>query len=293
MTKIPYIKKRFGANSLHLIATADSIIEEYAAEDLELTLRQLYYQFVSRDLIANKQSEYKRLGNIISEARLAGLIDWEAIVDRTRNLKENYHNTDPGDAVRDSLDCFRLNRWDNQPFRPEVWIEKEALVGVIAKICQKLDVPYFACKGYTSQSEMWRAGQRMLRYDRNGQTPVIIHLGDHDPSGMDMTRDITDRLDLFMGGLEVKRIALNYNQIEEHNPPPNPAKLTDTRAGKYIAQYGASSWELDALEPRIISKLIKNTVKSFTDQDLMNETLDKEEEYRTVLENVVDNWETL
>jgi hypothetical protein len=293
MGKIAYIEKKFKQSSLDIIELADNIIEEYALDDMDLTLRQLYYQFVSRDLIANKQTEYKRLGDIISNARLAGLIDWNAIEDRTRSIKSNYHNTDPGDAVNDSLDCFCLNKWIDQPYRIEVWIEKEALTGVISKICTSLDIPFFACKGYTSQSEMWRAGRRLCYYESQGQSTLIIHLGDHDPSGIDMTRDISDRLELFESTVTVKRIALNYDQVEMYDPPPNPAKLTDSRAKDYISNYGKSSWELDALEPRVIRALIKDTVNEFTDHKLMKKTIKKETEYKKTLENVVKNWKKL
>lgn len=296
--KIEYIEKRFTEASCSIINQANKIINEYAADGLRLTLRQLYYQFVSRDLIANTQKEYKRLGGIISNGRLAGDVDWMAIEDRTRNLKTYYHNTDPGDAVQDALDQFQLNKWENQPCRVEIWIEKEALVGVISDICRELDVPYFACKGYVSQSELWNAAQRMNRYSNQGQTPVIIHLGDHDPSGIDMTRDIEERHNLFMNGysdhrIEVERIALNFNQIEEFKPPPNPAKLSDTRAKGYIKKHGKSSWELDALEPRVMRDLIKNTVDFYRDDEFLAQTIKKENEYREVLQNVADNWKSL
>lgn len=293
MPKISYIEKKFSPSSVEIIEKANDIIEEYADEGMSLTLRQLYYQFVSRDLIPNKQSEYKRIGSIISDARLAGMVDWTAIEDRTRNLKEYYHNVDPGEAVRDALNCFRLDKWVGQPYYPEVWIEKEALVGVISQICNSLDIPYFACKGYTSQSEMWRAAQRMEDHKGNGQTPIIIHLGDHDPSGIDMTRDIFDRHDLFMGGVMVERIALNIDQIRKYKPPPNPAKMTDTRASGYVSKYGKSSWELDALEPKVMRGLIKKTVDRFIDKEILEEVIEKENEYKEVLENVVENWETL
>ncbi len=291
--KIQYIEKRFSVNSLLVISQANKIINEYKAEGLSLTLRQLYYQFVSRDLLSNKQKEYTRLGGIISDARLSGLVDWKAIEDRTRNLKQNYHNTDPGQAIQDSLDQFLLDKWVGQTYRPEVWIEKEALTGVIAKSCREFDVPYFACKGYNSQSEMWRAGQRFEYYAKNKQLPIVIHLGDHDPSGIDMTRDTEDRLELFMGGLEVKRIALNYDQIEKYNPPPNPAKMSDSRAENYVNKFGNSSWELDALEPKIMHQLIRETIDNLIDHDRWEETLQKENEYRKIMEKVVKTWKTL
>jgi hypothetical protein len=294
MARIKYEEKRFSPRVMRTIEQANAIIEEYNAEGLTLTLRQLYYQFVSRDLIPNRQDQYRRLSRVISDGRLAGLIDWFAIVDRTRNLMALRHYADPGEAINFMLRSFILDRREAQPFRPEVWIEKEALVGVISQICNQLDVPYFACKGYTSQSEMWGAGQRFNRYLDRGQRPVIIHLGDHDPSGIDMTRDIVDRQGMFADdAIIVERIALNMDQVEQYNPPPNPAKLTDSRSTDYISEYGRSSWELDALEPRVIRQLIETTVARYTDYELMEATLERERRYRNVLRRVADNWETL
>ncbi|MCK5610454.1 hypothetical protein KAR91_51755 [Candidatus Pacearchaeota archaeon] len=296
MTKIAYIGKAFAKQTYIIIEQANQIIEEYQADGFTLTLRQLYYQFVSRDLLPNKQSEYKKLGSIISNGRLAGLISWDAIEDRTRNLKKQTHWNDPGEIIRAATRGFYMDRWDNQSHRVEVWIEKEALTGVIASICEKLDVPYFACKGYVSQSEMWKASQRLINYDAD--ETVIIHLGDHDPSGMDMTRDISDRLNLFfdyedMEAPTIRRIALNMDQINQYNPPPNPAKLTDTRAHKYIREYGHESWELDALEPRVLQNLIRSTVFEYRDEYLYDIIIEQEEKYLDILERVEENWETL
>ncbi|KKM13501.1 hypothetical protein LCGC14_1715550, partial [marine sediment metagenome] len=215
------------------------------------------------------------------------------IVDRTRELKSLSHWKDPGEIVEAAAQSFRLDRWEGQRYRVEVWIEKEALSGVIHGICEELDVPYFACKGYTSQSEMWRAAERMIGYQADNQQPYIIHLGDHDPSGIDMPRDIVDRQELFAGAIEVERIALNWNQIEEYSPPPNPTKLTDSRAVKYLNIYGDESWELDALEPRVIRDLIRETVEPLIDTDKLEAVEQKEAEYLDVLNNVVKNWETL
>lgn len=298
MPRITYIDKRFAAKTMQIIHDANEIIEDYAADGMKLTLRQLYYQFVAKDLIENHQRSYKRLGNIINNARLAGLIDWTAIEDRTRNLKTNSHWKDPGQIIRATAYSFQMDHWAGQEYHVEVWIEKEALEGVIASICTDLDVPYFACKGYVSQSEMWDAAQRFERVKNQGQIPVVIHLGDHDPSGIDMTRDIQERQYIFAGDFSdrsfiLKRIALNMDQIEEFSPPPNPAKETDTRVKGYKEKFGSSSWELDALEPRIMRSLIERTVLSFRDEELYQNVLKQEKEYLAVLEHVATNWKSI
>lgn len=282
--KQAFIDKRFQRSSVEIIAAAEAIIEEYAAQGYSLTLRQLYYQFVARGYIPNNMRSYKRLGSIINDARLAGYIDWLAIEDRTRNVHGNPHWDTPADIVESCRDQYREDLWASQPRRVEVWIEKEALVGVIAKTCRDNDVPYFACRGYVSQSEQWRAYRRSLEHPY-----VILHLGDHDPSGIDMTRDNDDRLnDVFGGRVEVRRLALNIDQVEHYNPPPNPAKLTDSRVDSYIAQFGSESWELDALEPSVINDLIQTNIDELRDDDAWDEAVAAQEANRERLTEVLE-----
>lgn len=291
MPKIAYIDKRFSANSWAVIDQANRIIADYSAQGFDLTLRQLYYQFVARGLVPNRDSEYKRLGSVVNDARLAGLIDWNAIQDMTRYVRSLSHWDSPEEVIASAATNYRRDMWETQSYRPEVWIEKDALVGVISGVCEELDVPYFSCRGYTSQSEMWSAGQRLRRYVRQGQTPVILHLGDHDPSGIDMTRDITDRLALFMGGCEINRLALNMNQVRTYRPPPNPAKITDSRFIGYLQLYGEESWELDALEPRVLADLIRGALERFIDTAAWEERTALVAEETATLEEAARRWD--
>lgn len=296
MPKICYEQKRFQAKSLAIITQANVIIEEYAAQGYDVTLRQLFYQLVVRGLIPNTLREYKRLSSIVNDARYAGLIDWLHITDRTRNLRKNPHWDEPEDIISSAVSSFAIDKWETQDYRPEVWIEKDALMGVIEGVCKKLDVSFFSCRGYTSASEMWIAAkQRLIGCLKNGQVPLIVHLGDHDPSGIDMTRDIFDRLELFLrfegyNPAEVKRIALNMDQIESYRPPPNFAKLTDTRAKGYIKHFGKNSWELDALEPTVLAALIEDTVLAYRDDRLWQEAVTLEEQHRESLRDAATRW---
>ena len=272
MPKRFYVAKNFQAGSRQIINKANEIIAEYAAEGFDLTLRQLYYQFVAKDLFANNEKNYDRLGAIISDARLAGLIDWNAIKDRMRSVEELNHFDDPAEIVRNAAHWYTMARWEGQSKRVEVWIEKDALVGTIRNVCVQYDVPYLACRGYASQTAMWDAAQRFAGYYRNGQQPVVIHLGDHDPSGIDMTRDINDRLQTFLNvdtdgecEIEVDRVALNMDQVRLYEPPPNPAKVTDSRFEEYRRTYGEQSWELDAMSPRQIEALVRKNIISHID----------------------------
>ena len=281
---IAYENKRFNTASQLIIAKANEIISEYDKQGFTLTLRQLYYQFVARDIIENTMKSYKRLGSIINDARMAGHISWYAIEDRTRNLMSTPSWPTPADIMESVIYQYKEDTWDSQPYRPEVWIEKEALVGVISRVCREYRVPYFACRGYNSQSEQWGAGRRMLNHLENGQTPIVFHLGDHDPSGIDMTRDNLDRLAIFAEqGVEIRRLALNWDQVQKYNPPPNPAKSTDSRYDGYVQEFGEESWELDSLEPRLIVQLVADAILSVREDDPWEKAILKEEEGREKL----------
>ena len=289
--KIKYLEMNFQAKSVELIDQANAIIAEYLAQGFDLTLRQLYYQFVARDIIPNTQKSYKNLGGLINDARLAGLIDWNAIVDRTRDLRSLPHWASPDEIVRDCACQFNIDRWADQKVRPEVWIEKDALAGVFERVCRELDVPLFSCRGYTSQSEMWVGAMRMKRHIANRQAPVVFHFGDHDPSGRDMSRDIKDRLALFLGReIVFERLALNMNQVEQYSPPPNPAKITDSRAHAYIAEFGEQSWELDALEPSVLEALVREAIAGITNKKKMKRAEEIQSAHRATLEKISSNF---
>lgn len=288
--RIKYKNFNFRTSTLALIVKANEILGEYAARGIVVTLRQLYYQFVARDIIPNKQAEYDRLGSIVNDARLAGLIDWSHLQDRTRNLSSLPHWTEPGGVIRSAANSYHRDLWEGQDNYVEVWIEKDALVGVIEGVCEEWDVPFFSCRGYTSQSEMWAASQRLMRVEQSGRNTHIIHLGDHDPSGKDMSRDIEDRLLMFGSSADITRIALNMDQVEQYSPPPNPAKITDSRATAYIAEYGTESWELDALNPDVLVDLIRDTIWEYLDRDIFEERKAQQETERTILITASQKW---
>lgn len=283
----------FRKSSLDIIAKADEIITDYQRRGFKLTLRQLYYQFVSRDLLPNLQTEYKRLGKIVNDGRLAGKLDWSAIEDRTRNVETPNVWRSPSSIMSAVAAQYQEDPWRLQASRPEVWIEKEALVGVIERVCTEFRVPYFACRGYASQSEVYDAGKRFAQV-RRSQTPIVLHLGDHDPSGLDMTRDLRDRLELFAGReVTVLRLALNMNQIDEYGPPPNPAKDTDARFEGYQEEFGDSSWELDALDPDVIADLIRDNLHKLIDPAQWDEAMKREKVNKADLSAASENWDSV
>lgn len=290
MPKIQYKEIKFRQNSLDLINLVNQVVGEYEAQGYELTLRQTYYQLVARGYIPNNERSYKNVGNLINDGRLAGLIDWYSITDRTRYLRGNSHWEKPADVIASAKYSYLLDKWQGQPNYVEVWVEKDALVDIVGQACDPIDTPYFSCRGYTSQSEMWSAARRFLRQNHREQR-VIIHLGDHDPSGIDMTRDIQERLNMFGADVYVKRVALTMNQIDQYNPPPNPAKLSDSRCHAYMEQFGDESWELDALEPKVITDLIRCEVTAFRDDVIYQAVCDREDREKKELQMLVDSYD--
>ena len=292
-----FIDKSFHPKTLRTIEMANRIIAEFQADGYTLTLRQLYYQFVARGLRENTDKSYKSLGKIISEARLAGLISWDGIEDRGRSLSPWLIQERERAVFKDIERRFALDVWQRQDVYIEAWIEKDALSAVLERPCGQFRVPFMACKGYLSSSEAYQAGKRFEAMLEDGRRCVLLHLGDHDPSGIDMTRDNSERVHQLAyavpGQVEVRRLALNMDQVEQYDPPTNPTKITDSRADDYIRRFGGKSWELDALDPSVIGALVTEAVEEFIDPDIWNDTIQEERERRVPLAKVYSEWPTI
>ena len=276
-------------NTLDILNAAIEAAEDMA--DYEPTLRTIYYQLVAGKVIENKQSEYDRLGSIVTKARNAGMFDWYAITDKGRGVRSYFSEENPIEAITGCESFISFDYWARQPIYVEVWVEKQAQEGVVRKVCQDYKVSWLSCKGYLSASASYNAGKRYADAVEDGKRPVLIHLGDHDPSGIDMTRDNQVRVEKYgwLEGVEVRRIALNMDQVEEHKLPPDPAKMTDTRAGAYVARHGKVSWELDALKPQILEPIIRQAVTSCIDLDIWHQTQANEREVKSSLRWIDQN----
>jgi hypothetical protein len=280
------------AATITVVEQANAIMSEYQAQGLWLTLRQLFYQFVARALLENAFNQYKRLGTIIRNARDAGLVDWDAIEDRTREVTVHTFWNDPVGIIGDAAASYREDLWSGQRYRPEVWIEKDALIGVIEAVCTELRVPYFAHRRNNSQTLQHQAGKRFAEYLDQGLIPLVLHLADHDPNGIDMTRDNRERLALYSrADIEVRRIALNMDQVERYRPPPSFVKEGDTRASGYRRRFGTDEcWELDALSPVVIADLIRTEIEGLIDQKVWKAAFATERRNGKLLAGIAQNW---
>lgn len=283
-------ERRPSRGTLVFIEVINAIIDEYFSQGYVLTLRQLYYQLVARDIIPNNLREYKRVGEVLNNGRLGGLVDWDAIEDRTRAFIRRTRWESPKDILRSAAAGFHMDMWSNQPSRVFVIIEKEALAGVFTRICNRYDIPLLAARGYPSISVIKDFADGELFSATMDKDVHLLHFGDHDPSGIDMSRDLIERINMILGhdSYTFTRCALNMDQIQELKPPENPAKTTDSRFESYRKRFGASSWELDALPPEYLNDLVQKRIEPLINKKAWDQRAALIAEHSAAIQQIAD-----
>ncbi len=260
-----------------IVKATNQILKEY---NIRLTIRQIYYRLVSPpfQIFPNNIRSYKAFDRHLTRAREKYAVDWRAIEDRRRNtiggeqglfFQSPKHYLDW--LLKDLEDSkyYKHRYWDNQPKSVEVWIEKEALGTLALQACKEYKVIVFPSVGYSSFTKIMEA---ISRFPKDKET-VILYFGDHDPSGIDMGRDLTSRLeDYGAGDFELRRIALTIEQVQQLGLASNPTKIADSRAPSYVEQFGDACWELDAVPPNLLQQWVKEAVASEVDAVAWNET---------------------
>ncbi|RNJ77605.1 MAG: hypothetical protein EB828_00630 [Nitrosopumilus sp. D6] len=283
MAKIRYSDLSMHRATMTLLDSMTPIIESYEERGYRMTVRQLYYQLVARLIVTNTMSSYQKVSKIVTQGRMQGMIDWDIIVDRVRvpmMPNEFYSMSSFVDAIKNS---YRSYRWEDQNHYVEVMVEKEALAGILEPITRKYHASLLVNKGYASASAIHEVAMRMQKQEEAGKICHILYMGDHDPSGIDMVRDIESRLHIFGCSPKVERLALTMDQIKQYKLPPNPAKKSDPRSKLYYEKYGSESWELDALDPEVLSDVLEDGIQEYMDIDLYNTVIKKEKIERDAL----------
>lgn len=296
--KIKYRRIKLALANKIRLDLVNNIIEEYLSQGYKLTLRQLYYQLVSRDVIPNNPREYAKLSILLREGRMGGIVDWEAIEDRVRvpDIPPSWDK--PADIIQSAENSYAVPRMEGQKCYVEVFVEKDALSGVLKRVTRPYHIPITVNRGYSSATAMHDTFVRMYENVFIRKNPAnnvkILYVGDFDPSGLDMIRDVEDRITDFMVGsgfncdLEIVPVALTAEQIEKYNPPPNPAKKSDPRAKDFIMKYGHSSWEVDALKPEVLHQTLDNEIRKHIDINQYNKMLNKEKKDKKILTRLVN-----
>jgi hypothetical protein len=294
MTCIRYVDHSFHKKSRDLLDQLNLVLAEFDRQGFTLTVRQLYYQAVARALLPeNTAEQYDKICTLVKNGRLAGLIDWGLIEDRGRSFTERNRWDSPADILDAAARDYHQDMWRTQAIRPWVVVEKDALTGILEPVCHELDVPLLAARGYASMSAFHEfALERLNPAIAAGQRVLVLHLGDHDPSGIDMTRDLTDRIALFTGRqIQVNRLGLNFDQVQKFNPPSNFAKDKDSRTPAYTKQFGSACWELDALAPAFLANLVRNAIEALIDWDAWDDAAVAIASTRKRLQVLAEEWQ--
>jgi len=279
-----------------IIENSVDILSRYEAG--VLTIRGLHYQLVSRGM-TNDIQHYKRVVAATGQARWNGVISFNAFSDRDRALAcETLSDPtileeridEAKTQVKLWMTSYNKSKWENQPYYPEVFIEKKALEGVFYKPCLRHGVALGACKGYPSLTFLHDAANRFNDAVYQGKQPVILYFGDYDPSGEDIPRALAENIrDLGCEEIEVRRICLMEEQVLAWHLPPAPTKLTDSRTANWD---GLGQVELDAVRPEKLISLLDDAISDIFNEDLHDELLaverEEREKFRTEMKRYVE-----
>lgn len=281
-------------NYQETVNAVNQVIRQY---QMPLTLRQIYYRLVAGGLIPNRRSAYNGLSAQLVKAREAGEVDERRIVDRSRSTIDRAFDS-PQDFFEAVLytaeNRFFRRFWTTQETYCEAWVEKDALSQVIAGAVEGLNTIVAPSRGYSSFSYIRDAVRRFEKNRGDADQVVILHLGDHDPSGLDMTRDLRERFVNYSYEydfrVQVKRVALTFDQVQERNLIPNPTKIQDPRAQGYIERYGNECWELDAIEPDELVEMVEQAVSDqVTDWEAWDELKDQDQRERDEIKAALED----
>jgi hypothetical protein len=288
--KICFRTKRFSSDSLTLLTQAQRIIDNYQSQNITMTLRQLYYQLVVANVIPNKVQFYNQLVSLITDARYAGLVDWDAIEDNLRKPRLPSTFTSISDLLNAAMHSYRLDFWKDMTTYVELYTEKDALSSILAPIAFRNRIVFQVNRGYSSASSMFEGANRFFEKQDEEKDLIILYLGDHDPSGLDMVRDIETRLREFGVHVTVRPLALTWDQIQKYSPPPNPAKMSDSRSENYVHKFGEFSWEVDSLPPDVMIKLVEDGIQSYLDPKILKKVMAQEQKDKKALQEFSDNY---
>ena len=229
-----------------------------------LSIRQLFYQLVSRGTVEKTEHAYKRVCDAATQMRLAGSLDYRQVVDGHRTRHGTYAHDGIQAALESTYLIYRRDYWLEQPTHIEVWSEKDALSGVIHPVCDRHGVPYVATRGFPSVTLIFESAQAITA---TGKPARVFYFGDHDASGQSISAGLERDLRGHGADVTVERMALNPDQIAAYQLPTRPGKQSDSRHAAFAARFGDASVELDALPPDALTRLVEDSIWAAIDPD--------------------------
>ena len=278
------IKQRYRRTNTE-IRGLKAVIYHLVRDEKPMTVRQIFYRLVSRGIIRKDESEYKNVVcRLTAEMRKDGDLPFTWIADNTRWMRKPTTDHNLKSALKRTAEAYRRCVWDNMNCYVEIWLEKEALAGVVYDVTDVYDVPLMVTRGYSSLSFLYSAGSMLADMEK----PVYIYyFGDHDPSGKDISRVVESQLREFAPDTEInfELSAVTPWQIQEYNLITRPTKKTDTRSKNFRGE----SVELDAIPPNELRSIVNNCIEQHITQDELKK-LDTIEHYeRHTLQSIIDN----
>jgi hypothetical protein len=270
-----------------LIERAVSIL----TEQWPMTIRQLFYQLVSAAVIVNCIADYRKVSRVMTIARNDGRCPWKYIVDRNRPEYAPAVWDDLTEYLETCRDGYRKDYWKAQPQHCEIWTEKDAVIGSIEATARELGVTVKVFRGFSSTTKAHEAGQSFLRMAHLGKPATVFYLGDHDPSGRDIERDILHRAQKYGVPFSIRRLAILPADIRKFNLPPLRVKETDSRAAGFLRKYKSGQCvELDALPPEELRRRIREAVEGLIEMEKWNRAVVVEKAELASIENIIGNW---
>lgn len=269
------------AKTINIIETALQVL----AENNPMTVRQVYYQLVSRHVIENNRSQYQAVSNALVSARKEGVIPWTWIEDRLRQPRPVSMWDDLTDFSDLAARAYRRDVWATQPAYIEVWLEKDALSGIFEDVINPYGITLNVGRGFDGWDSIHNAAERY----GGGENITVLYFGDFDPSGEDMVRSLAERLAFFDCKPQLKKCALVYEDIERYNLPPDFTKATDTRQAAFVEKWGDVAVELDALPIDILRSRLEDEIKRLMDLKALTAVKRLEAEERQALRRALQN----
>lgn len=262
------------------------LVERYRDEGLlPITIRQLFYRLIAEYLLPKTEQSYQQLCEIVNRARRARVISMSAIRDDGFRMDRGSHyegQSDFFDAVSRSAESYRIDRQDGQPNRLMLWCEAGGMVPQLRKICDPYSIPVASSGGFDSTTAKHDIAQQLS----TAISTTVLHIGDHDPSGVhifnSLREDITAFANYYDGDIQFTRLAVLPEHIAKYDLPTAPPKKSDRRSFE-----GDKTVQAEALDPAVMSQLVRESIESRLDIDAYHLALGQEEiERKEIVERV-------
>jgi hypothetical protein len=285
MVSIDYERYHPRGDTLKVLLEA----KKFAEAEKPVTVRQIFYHLVSKEILSNMENEYQKLDKILVRARKAGFIPFEWITDRSRNplIVPVYDSI--SDYLQQRIQYYYKDTWKNQPYLVIILLEKEALSEIVWRVASYYNVPVFPTKGYPSWSILYEDLRKYV--DKYPDKPlVMLTLGDYDPSGFDISRDYEEKLEfLGMSPDIVERVALTRDQVVKYQLPPLPMKSKDPRAERFKQEHGENVVELDALKPSLLRQIVNEAILKYINMEALKKDLETEVKEKETLQFLIEH----